>query len=230
MKLLLTSAGIKNESIKAALVNLLGKPIHEASALCIPTAMYGHPWVGPGTKVWDFISGNEPRTPMTELGWKSVSVLELTALPSLPTDLWMPKVREADVLLVAGGDAGYLAHWMHASGMMDLLPELQDTIWVGLSAGSMVMAPRIGDDFVGWTDPTLSPEVPVNDTTLGLVDFAIFPHLDHPDLPDNTLVNAERWAAGMGIPCYAIDDETAIQVTDGRVDVISEGHWKSFTP
>ena len=142
----------------------------------------------------------------------------------------MPKVRDADVLLVAGGDAGYLSHWMHASGMMDLLPELQDTIWVGLSAGSMVMAPRIGDDFVGWTDPALGADAPVNDTMLGLVDFAIFPHLDHPDLPDNTLVNAERWAAGMGIPCYAIDDETAIQITDGRVDVISEGHWKSFTP
>ena len=101
---------------------------------------------------------------------------------------------------------------------------------MGLSAGSMVMAPRIGDDFVGWTDPALGADAPVNDTMLGLVDFAIFPHLDHPDLPDNTLVNAEKWAAGMGIPCYAIDDETAIQVTDGRVDVISEGHWKSFTP
>ena len=230
MKLLLTSAGIKNDSIKAALVNLLGKPIGEANALCIPTAMYGHPWVGPGTKVWDFISGKDPRTPMAELGWKSVGVLELTALQSLPTDLWMPKVRDTDVLLVAGGDAGYLAHWMHASGMMDLLPELQDTIWVGLSAGSMVMAPRIGGDFVGWTDPAIGADAPLNDTTLGLVDFAIFPHLDHPDLPDNKLVNAERWAAGMGIPCFAIDDETAIQITDGRVDVISEGHWKSFTP
>ena len=228
MKLLLTSAGIKNDSIKAALVNLLGKPINEANALCIPTAMYGHPWVGPGTKVWDFISGNEPRTPMAELGWKSVGVLELTALPSLPTDLWMPKVREADVLLVAGGDAGYLAHWMYASGMMDLLSELQETIWVGLSAGSMVMAPRIGGDFVGWTDPALGPDAPLNDTTLGLVDFAIFPHLDHPDLPDNKLVNAEKWADGMRMSCYAIDDETAIQVADGNVQVISEGNWKRF--
>ena len=230
MRLLLTSAGIKNDSINAALVNLLGKPINEANALCIPTAMYGHPWVGPGTKVWDFISGNEPRTPMAELGWKSVGVLELTALPSLPKDLWMPKVREADVLLVAGGDAGYLSHWMHASGMMDLLSELQETIWVGLSAGSMVMAPRIGGDFVGWTDPALSPGAPVNDTTLGLVDFAIFPHLDHPDLPVNTLVNAERWAAKVGLSCYAIDDETAIQVAVGNVQVISEGVWKRFDP
>jgi len=145
MKLLLTSAGIKNESIRAALVNLLGKPIEESNALCIPTAMYGHPWVGPGTKVWDFISGNEPRTPMAELGWRSVGVLELTALPSLPKELWMSTVRKADVLLVAGGDASYLAHWMHTSGMMTLLPELDETVWVGLSAGSMVMAPRIGD-------------------------------------------------------------------------------------
>ena len=228
MRLLLTSAGIKNESIRAALVNLLGKPTHEANALCIPTAMYGHPCVGPGTKVWDFISGNEPRTPMTELGWKSVGVLELTALPSLPTDLWMPKVRNADVLLVAGGDAGYLSHWMHASGMMDVLPDLQDTVWVGLSAGSMVMAPRIGDDFVGWTDPALGPDTPRNDTTLGLVDFAIFPHLDHPDLPDNKLVNAEKWAAGMEMPCFVIDDETAIQVENGDVDVVTEGNWKQF--
>ena len=230
MKLLLTSAGIKNDSIKAALVNLLGKPIGEANALCIPTAMYGHPWVGPGTKVWDFISGNEPRTPMAELGWKSVGVLELTALPSLPMDFWIPKVREADVLLVAGGDAGYLAHWMYASGMMELLPELRDTVWVGLSAGSMVMAPRIGGDFVGWTDPALGADAPQNDTTLGLVDFAIFPHLDHPDLPDNKLVNAKRWATVMEIPCYVIDDETAIKVVDGKVDVVSEGTWKRFDP
>ena len=225
MKLLLTSAGIKNDSIKAALVNLLGKPIHEANALCVPTAMYGHPWVGPGTKAWDFISGNEPRTPMAELGWKSVGVLELTALPSLPKDLWMPKVQNADVLLVAGGDAGYLNHWIQASGMMDLLPDLQDTVWVGLSAGSMVMAPRIGGDFVGWKDPALGPDTPRNDTTLGLVDFGIYPHLDCPDLPHNTLANAEKWAAGMGMPCFVIDDETAIQVENGNVNVISKGNW-----
>lgn len=225
MKLLLTSAGIKNDSIKTALVSLLGKPIEESNALCIPTAMYGHPWVGPGTKVWDFISGNEPRTPMAELGWKSVGVLELTALPSLPKELWLPKVREADVLLVAGGDAGYLAHWMRASGMMTLLPELNDTVWVGLSAGSMVMAPRIGIDFVGWKNPMIGDHATWNDTTLGLVDFAIFPHLDHPDLPHNKLENAKQWAAGMEIPCYVIDDETAIVVVDGSVDVISEGNW-----
>lgn len=222
MKLLLTSAGIKNASIREALVNLLGKPIAESSALCIPTAMYGHPWVGPGEKVWSFISGQEPRTPMCELEWKSLGVLELTALPSIDEALWVPKVRETDVLLVAGGDAMYLCHWMKQSGLADLLPSLSETVWVGLSAGSMVMTPRIGEDFVGWKPPT------GGDKALGMVDFSIFPHLDHEDLPTNKMSNAERWAAGMALPCYAIDDQTAIKVADGTVEVISEGRWKYF--
>jgi dipeptidase E len=224
MKLLLTSAGIKNTSIHNALVDLLGKPITQSSALCIPTAMYGHPMVGPGPGAWRFISGREARTPMCELGWKSLGVLELTALPSIDEALWVPKVRETDVLLVAGGDALYLCHWMRQSGLADLLPSLRDAVWVGLSAGSMVMTPRIGEDFVGWKPPT------GGDSTLGMVDFSIFPHLDHEDLPENTLADAERWAAGMRLPCYAIDDETAIKVTDGAVEVVSEGHWRLFTP
>ena len=99
MRLLLTSAGIKNTSIHDALVDLLGKPIAESSALCIPTAVYGHPQVGPGG-AWRFISGREARTPMCELGWKSLGVLELTALPSIDEERWVPLVRETDVLLV----------------------------------------------------------------------------------------------------------------------------------
>lgn len=219
MKFLLTSAGIKNPSLKAALVELLGKPIAEASALCIPTAMYGHPMVGPGWRAWEFIAGRST-LPMCELGWKSMGVLELTALPSIDADRWVPLVRETDVLLVAGGDALYLAHWMRQSGLDDMLPSLRDMVWVGLSAGSMVMTPRIGADFVGWKPPGGG-----DDRTLGLVDFSIFPHLDHPDLPENTMADALRWAADIGGPAYAIDDETAIRVTDAGVDVVSEGHW-----
>ena len=220
MKFLLTSAGIKNMSIHDALVDLLGKPIAASSALCIPTAAYGHPMAGPGA-AWRFISGREPRTPMCELGWKSLGVLELTALPSIDKELWVPMVQETDVLLVNGGDPLYLCYWMRQSGLADLLPSLS-AVWVGLSAGSMVMTPSIGEDFVGWTPPT------GGDETLGLVDFSIFPHLDHPELPDNSMANAEKWAAGMTVPAYAIDDETAIKVTDGTVDVISEGHWRLF--
>ena len=133
-------------------------------------------------------------------------------------------VQETDVLLVGGGDPLYLCYWMRQSGLADLLPSLGDAVYVGLSAGSLVMAPRIGEDFVRWRPPT------GGDETLGLVGFSIFPHLDHEDPPENTMADAERWAAGMSVQCYAIDDETAIQVVDGTVEVISEGHWKRFAP
>jgi dipeptidase E len=222
MKLLLTSAGIRNASIQDALVELLGKPIAEADALCIPTALYGHPMAGP-RQAWRCISGQEPGTPTVGLGWKSVGVLELTALPSLDAELWVPLVREADVLLVEGGDAAYLCHWVRASGLADLLPSLRQTVWVGVSGGSMVMTPRIGADFVNWHSPA-------GDRTLGAVDFSIFPHVDNPDLPWNTMARAERWAAEVEGPAYAIDDETAIKVVEGTVEVVSEGHWKLLTP
>jgi dipeptidase E len=223
MRLLLTSAGIKNTSIHSALVDLLGKPIAECNALCIPTAMYGHPNLGPGERAWRFISGQSTE-PMCELGWKSLGVLELTALPSIDEEHWVPQVRETDVLLVAGGDALYLSHWMRQSGLADLMPSLIETVYVGLSAGSMVMTPRIGEDFVGWKPPAGG-----DDSTLGVVGFSIFPHLDHEMMPENTMADAERWAAGLPNPAYAIDDQTAIKVIDGTVDVVSEGHWKLFS-
>jgi dipeptidase E len=223
LRLLLTSAGIKNGSIRDALVDLLGKPIAESSALCIPTASYAQPMAGPG-RAWNFISGQEPRTPMCELGWMSLGVLELTALPSIDRANWVPLVHETDVLLVNGGDPLYLSYWMRQSGLADLLPELQETVYVGLSAGSMVMTPRIGEDFVRWTPPT------DGDETLGVVEFSIFPHLDHEAMPENSMAGAEQWAAGMSVPAYAIDDETAIKIIDGTVEVVSEGHWRLFTP
>jgi dipeptidase E len=222
MKLLLTSAGIKNASIHHALVDLLGKPIADSNALCIPTAQYGHPQVSP-EMAWSFISGQSP-LPMCGLGWKSLGVLELTALPSIDEERWVPWVRETDVLLVAGGDALYLCHWMRQSGLADLLPSMSATVWVGLSAGSMVMTPRIGEDFVQWRPPT------GDDRTLGIVDFSICPHLAQEGMPGNSMAEAERWAAEIPGPAYAIDDETAIKVTDGTVEVVSEGHWKLLTP
>ena len=222
MKLLLTSAGVKNASIEAALLDLLGKPIAECNALAIPTAGYGHPNGSPGG-AYRFITG-QATTPMCELGWKSLGVLELTAVPSIEKERWVSWVQETDVLLVNGGDALYLAHWMRLSGLADLLATLPDKVWVGLSAGSMVMSPCIGEAFMGWKPPN------GEDKALGLVAFSIFPHLDHPALPENTMADAERWAARLSNPAYAICDDTAIRVVDGAVDVISEGHWKHFTP
>jgi len=218
MKILLTSAGIQNESIKNTLIEMLGKPISESTALCIPTAIYAIP-DGP-RHAWEFLSG-QATTPMCELGWKSMGVLELTALPSIDKDLWVPMVKEIDVILVNGGDPLYLNYWMKQSGLANLLPTLK-AVYVGLSAGSMIMAPRIGNDFVGWSQSDMTDE------TLNLVDFALFPHLDHYMLPDNKMENAVKWAETMDCDCYAIDDQTAIKVVDGVVEVISEGNWKYF--
>jgi dipeptidase E len=219
MKLLLTSAGIRNPSLHAALLELLGKPIEESVALAIPTASYGHPNVG-AHQAWKFVAGLEPQTPMIELGWKSVGLLELAGVPSMGDDRWVSWVNEADVILVNGGDPLYLAHHMRESGLADLLRSWPG-VYVGLSAGSMVMTPRIGEDFVNWRPASGSDE------TLGFVDFAIFPHLDHPMLPENTTADAERWAATMPMACYGLDDESAIRVVDGSIDVVSgSGAWK----
>jgi dipeptidase E len=222
VKLLLTSGGVTNASIRAALVDLLGKPIEDSNALCIPTAQWGHPMCGP-VSVRGFVSGLPPWGGMSSMEWKSLGVLELTALPSIGEERWVPWVREADVLLVDGGDATYLCHWMRQSGLADLLATLPETVWVGVSAGSMVMTPRIGEDFVAW------PSAP-DDRTLGIVDFSIFPHLDNPDLPWNTMATAEAWATGLSGPKYAVDDETAFKVVDGTVEVVSEGQWKLLGP
>ncbi len=224
MKLLLTSAGIKNPSIHDALVDLLGKPIAECSALCIPTATYAFPGGMDGAlRAWEFISGSSLTTcPMCELGWKSVGVLELTALPSLDREVWVPMVQETDVLLVNGGDTLYLAYWMRQSGLADLFPSLSKMVYVGLSAGSLVMAPTVAQEFVHWKPPT------GGNAGLGLVDFEMFPHLDHPELSYNTMAHAKKWAADLRGPGYAMDDETAIQVVDGVVEVVSDGHWKLF--
>ena len=157
---------------------------------------------------------------MCGLDWKSVGLLELTALPSIGEERWLPWVREADVLLVDGGDAGYLCHWMRESGLADLLPTLPDTVWVGVSAGSMVMTPRIGEDFVQWRSPA------GDDSTLGVVDFSICPHLAEDGMPGNTMAEAKAWAAGISGPAYVMDDQTAITVVDGAVEVVSEGHWE----
>lgn len=219
MKLLLTSGGITNTSIHNALVDLLGKPIADSNALCIPTAIYAFP--GGARSAWQLITGRAA-SPLCGLGWKSLGVLELTALPSIETTYWTTSVRESDVLLVGGGDPLYLSYWMQQSGLADLFPTLSDMVYVGVSAGSLVMSPNVGEEFV-YGSPRSS-----GDRALGLVDFAMFPHLDHEAMPEHSMANAEKWAAHVGVPAYAMDDQTAIKVVNGTVEVISEGRWKLF--
>jgi len=220
MKLLLTSAGISNTSIRNALVGLLGKPIAEASALFVPTAIYA---IAGGADIVRKVICGSLGDPFCELGWKSLGVLELTALPSIKQELWVSMLQETDALLVGGGDCQYLCYWMQHSGLAALLPSLlRKTVYVGLSAGSMIMT-RFGTTYGNHTLPAES------DKSLGLVDFALHPHLDHESFPRNSLANLEKLAATIPVPSYVIDDQTAVKVTDNTVEVISEGHWKLFT-
>ncbi len=244
MKLLLTSSGISNTSIYNALVDLLGKPIAEANALFIPTAIYPFPY---GARfAWQPISG-KTKSPFCDLGWKSMGLLELTALPSIEKRVWLPAVQEADALLVWGGDPLYLSYWLQQSGLADLLPSLlSKMVYVGVSAGSMAVSATFGETYNssrGGSGTPLSSENIVFSTAegeisktfitahgAGLIDFALIPHFNHPDHQDASMVNAEKWAEMLPLPVYAIDDHTAIKVVDNTIEVVSEGKWKLFNP
>jgi dipeptidase E len=226
MKFLLTSGGISNASIADALVDLLGKPISESTAMIVPSGMY--PFPGGGAGAWQAASGTSS-LPLVGLGWKSMSLLELTALPTIRPENWMPAVRAVDALLVWGGDVLYLCHWMRESGLADLLPSLGDTVYVGVSAGSIAMSPVNCDaEFDLAFVPDGSAMAEGAERGLGLVDVTLYPHLDNPEMPDTTLANIGKWASTVTVPTYAIDDQTALRIVDGQVDVVSEGRWHLF--
>src|SRR5437868_10070765 len=168
MRTLLTSAGIKNRSIHDALVDLLGKPIAEANALVIPTAIY--PFPGGAQMAWRAICG-KAASPLCELGWRSLGVLELTALPSIEEAAWVPAVRDADALLVWGGDPLFLASWMRRSGLTALLPTLHsEAVYVGVSAGSIAATSTFVETYDApprWTDGPLKSEDIVFTTSQG---------------------------------------------------------------
>lgn len=221
MKLLLTSAGISNTSIRDALIDLLHKPISEASALFVPTAIYA---INNGGDIVRKVICGSLGDPFCGMGWKELGILELTALPSIKKELWISRLEKTDVLLVGGGDCQYLTYWMQQSGLAKLFPSLlHKIVYVGLSAGSMIMT-RFGTTYNNHLLPAES------DKCLGVVDFAIHPHLDHESFPENSLDNLEKLAATLPMPSYLIDDQTAIKVVDDTIEVVSEGNWKLFSP
>ncbi len=242
MKLLLTSSGITNPTLENALVDLLGKPIAESRALIVPAGVY--PFKDGAYHAWNPIAG--PRAAgMAQLGWKAVGLLELTALPSIARENWMATVEEADAILVWGGDPLFLAYWMAQSGLTELLTTLaRPPVYVGVSAGAIATASLFGEAYTQLpgaagrplhTEEIVLPEGDVKRTLvtahgMGLTDFAIIPHFENPNHPDASMANAEAWAAKLPVPVYAIDEATAIKVDNGRVDVVSEGQWKRFTP
>lgn len=221
MKLLLTSAGISNTSIRNALIELLGKPIAEATALFIPTAIYG---IKNGGDIVRRVICGQLGDPFCDMEWKRLGLLELTALPSIKQELWVAMLQETDVLLVGGGDCQYLTYWMQQSGLAALLPSLLNKmVYVGLSAGSMIMG-SYGTTYNNHTLPADSNKC------LSMFDFAIHPHLDYPTFPDNSIENYTKLATTLPMPSYLIDDQTAIKVFNDKVEIISEGNWKLVMP
>ncbi len=230
-KLLLTSSGITNGSIEKALVDLLGKPISESNALFVPLAIYAYPQ---GIKhMWQVIKG------WGDLGWKNLGILELTALPTLPREIWLPQIEEIDAIIVGGGNKFYLSFWMEKSGLFEMLSQLlkQGKVYIGASAGSMMMTSGLNFDANRlqksgvYFDDEFNEEMPSSSgsaKTLGLVDFVIRPHLGADYFPQANLENVEKWAAKADRPLYTLDDQSALKVVDGKVDVISEGVWKRF--
>ena len=237
MKLLLTSNGITNQSIHRALVDLLGKPIAEANALFVATGMYPYP--GGLGYAWKAIAGKSHH-PFAEMGWKSFGNLELSVLSSVDRDIWLPALRETDAILVWGGDPLFITHWLRVSGVAEIIPTL-NAIYVGTSAGSMLTASTFVETYTNprrcageplSAEPIVFPgnieRTLVKARGMGWVDFAIIPHLNGEHHPDATPANTAQWASHGELPTYALDDNSAIVVSDGRVEVVSEGNWKRF--
>ena len=234
MRFLLTSAGVTNGSIRAALADLLGKAIGESSAICIPTASYGLPG-GPGG-AWRTLRAFE------SLGWREFGVLELTTLATTPEPHWLPALNGVDCVIVGGGNAGYLAYWMETTGMTErltgLLWDRPKTVYLGAGAGSMIVTRGLQPDDEAPRSETagdldrgaVALADAVSDKTLELLDFVVRPHLGGASSSD---VTRERFAAAastLDVPLYAIDDQSAIVVRDGIVRVVSEGEWAVFAP
>lgn len=213
MKLLLTSGGLNNATIIIALRELVGMDFKDARLAFIPTA--SNPV--PGDKWWlikDFVK-------CKELGFREVDIVEIAAIPQ---DIWEPRLRNADVIMVGGGYTAYLMEQIKKSGLQRLLPELLESrVYVGVSSGSMVTAPRFRDKEVN----LLLGEPDNDDEThegLNLVDFLVAPHVNAPHSPRFTELMAQL-AKNTGVPLYVIDDNTAIKVIDGKPKIVTEGKW-----
>lgn len=231
MKLLLTSVGASNESIRRALVELLGKPVEECRAVQISTALYASP-SGPAD-VYEMVKH------YGQMGWMELGILELTALPTIEEEHWLPFVESSDAILVSGGNTGYLSYWMQESGFAEKLPSLlEERVYFGISAGGTMVTPgqnydpeRLEREGIYYDDEfeEAAPKDAGSAWGMGLVNFAIRPHLNADYFPVAVdMKMMERAADKLDYPLYAIDDETAIKVVDGEVEVVSEGEWRLF--
>ncbi len=217
MKLLLTSAGIANKSIANALLELAERPFSQLNLAFIPTAAN----VEKGDKSWLIDDLNS----LKNLGFQQIDIVDISALPK---DVWLPRLKEADILHFGGGNTFHLMHWVEKSGLREVLPELlENKIYVGTSAGSMIACRSLDLS----TSERLYDEKVIKDAKdegLGYVDFLVRPHLNSPYFPNINLDTLGKFAEEFAEIFYALDDNSAIKVVDGNIEVVSEGIWKKF--
>lgn len=219
MKLLLTSAGITNESIRKALEELLDKPLEKSKVAFIPTAAHG----AVGDKSW---LAHEMQL-ANNLGWQEFNVVELTALTTAQIK---KQLEAADVIYINGGNAYFLMNRIVSSGLEKMLPDLlKKKVYVSSSAGGIVASKYFPGNLASVYGEEWKLEQGTIDHGLGLVDFVIKPHLNSPKFPERTIDWYEQMASRIEAPFYAIDDNTAIKVVDDQAEVISEGKWKRYS-
>lgn len=231
MKLLLTSAGLSNSTLRDALADLTGRPLTECRAIIVPTAILasdGGP-EGAAATVAEVI----------RWGFGSVGTVELTALPSLPPGYWRPAFEAADVIVVGGGNGGYLSHWAHRTPFAGAVSRAvaRGAVYVGVSAGSILATPGFhvhrptllatgrywDDEYDEW-----APDGAADDRGLGLVQLTIRPHYQTDDFPSISPDLMRTVARHADAPLYAIDDDTALSITDGVVTPVGDGLWERF--
>jgi dipeptidase E len=226
MRMLLTSEGVHNDLIRDKLVDLLGKPIEEASIVAVIDAIL--PFGGDNTKTLTDLQR------LRDLGWKQYDLLSLFAGP---TSLVESRLRSADVIFCYGGSNHWLAHAWHASGLAPVLAELLDgpldeKVYLGWSAGSMIFS-RLQqrsveafydqDEVAMFELDTVAPAVP-------LFDWFVICHRGAEWQPQVTDEVIAKCAARLGGPVYFLDDETALLVRDAASapEVVSTGQWRLF--
>jgi len=217
MKLLLTSAGIRNQTILKALDELASKPLDQLKVAFIPTAAN----LESGNKNWLI----DDLRRLSFLKFKEIDIVDISALPR---KVWQKRLENSDVLFVEGGNTYHLMYWFNQSGLSKILPELLKTrVYIGVSAGTIIVTPSlINADFEAKPLKEINEEI-FHDG-LNLVDFMVEPHLNSVYFPDSTLDNLQKRSQKYPYSIYGIDDQTAIKIDGDKIEVISNGVWKKF--
>ncbi len=230
MRLLLTSASITNPALNQSLTTLLNKPISESNVVVIPTALYGNE----GGHLFLI----EEIKQLADLNWKQFGVLELSALESMSEEIWQPALEAADCIVVGGGNVHYLSYWMEKSCLFARLPALlEKRVYMGISAGSMIVTSALEYDREKLEKEGVYFDSEYNEAapkgfgmhkTLPLMNGQIRPHVNSDYFTDLTFESVRKVAETLDVPVYAIDDSCAVQVVDGKVEVVGGGEWKIF--